>query len=126
MLSPKARYDKIWGKEVGGSLGRQRRRERYCPSYVHITNNHHCLKNIVAAKRPRAVLINPMEKDSDGSLPSTSNKRQDIDYFFSQPVITEANGKTKKHCVCKLCLYILLISCVHVLIFKQGQQTDCE
>ena len=48
----------------------------------------------------------------------TSNKRQDIDHL--------ANGKTEKHCVCKLCLYVLLISCVHVLILKQRQQKDCE
>ena len=80
-------------------------------------------------------LANPTEKDSDGLLmvqpinhdtPSTSNKQLDMDHFFFQPVITEENGKTKKDCVCKLCLYVSLISCVHVLIFKQGQQKDCE
>ena len=112
---------KSGGKKWGGSLGRQRRRERYCPSYVLITNNHHYLKTTVAAKRPRPSLINSMEKDSDGlfmvqpidhDTPSTSNKRRDMDNFFSQPVITEEKGKTKKHRVCKLCLYILVILCV--------------
>ena len=51
-----------------GSLGRQRRREIHCPSYVLIINNRHYLNTIVATKRPRASLINPTEKDSDGLL----------------------------------------------------------
>ena len=90
---------------------------------LHVINIHHYVNaTIVAKQHQHTSLANPVEKNDDRLLinidvqpidddpsSSASNKWQDINNFFSQPVITEENGKMKKHCACTLCPYVLLI-----------------
>jgi hypothetical protein len=67
------------------------------------------------AKKKRAKLGNPVEKDKDGFLmdvdvqpidpdpPSREDKRRDVDEFFRAPALRTVNSKQKKYRTCKLC-----------------------
>jgi hypothetical protein len=71
--------------------------------------------NTDTAKRKHATLGNPDDRDDDGLLldvdvqliegkPSREEKRHDVDEFFHPPSLREVNGKSKRYCICKLCL----------------------
>jgi hypothetical protein len=70
------------------------------------------------AKQLWASLENPKEVDDQGLLIDVNvqainkdvslheDKRHDIDHFFQSPVEKMVNGKVKKYCICRLCLYV--------------------
>ena len=76
------------------------------------------LLTIVIAKKIHASLGNPVALNSEGFLTDIDiqsldedsltweDKWHDINHYFSAPVVMMVNGKTKKYCSCKICLYM--------------------
>jgi len=78
----------------------------------------HVFNPLGIAKKKCTTLGNPTATDSDGFLldvevqsgsngglsESREDKRRDVDQFFHPPVLREVKGRSKKYCICKICL----------------------
>ena len=118
--------------------------EQTSATCAYVLRKHGSTLNIIA-KQMQASLGNLKEVDDEGllmdidvqpidedvSLASCEDKRRDVDHFFQSRVEKTVNGKIKKYCNCKLCLYVSHTSiCLATNeiynLFSRRQKEHCE